>query len=203
MWEKEWMLVTSISFYHNVFYPLDVLSHHPSHWEFVDCKCFQFETSSIFVDLIRNRLLNLFGVNILLLSQSFFSMIKTFNLHYSLGSINLPFPKWQILDSSDLKEFADDSFKFDDIDGNFYKRIETTCGKRRNCLLQAISFFLAVFSKDLYLRHVKTTACLGKGWKTTLQTSHFLPVWVKCIELNKTNTNHWHLTLFSWSEPLL
>ena len=37
------------------------------------------------------------------------------------------------------------------------------CGKRRNCSLRAISPFLTVFSKDLYRRHVKTRACLGKG----------------------------------------
>ena len=35
------------------------------------------------------------------------------------------------------------------------KRVETRkyCGKRRNCLLQAISPFPAVFQKDLYCRH--------------------------------------------------
>ena len=37
------------------------------------------------------------------------------------------------------------------------------CGKRRICLLRAISPFLTVFSKDLYCRHVKTRACVGKG----------------------------------------
>ena len=37
------------------------------------------------------------------------------------------------------------------------------CGKRRNCSLQAISPFPTTFSKDLYCRHVKTRACLGKG----------------------------------------
>ena len=37
------------------------------------------------------------------------------------------------------------------------------CGKRRNCSLWAISPFPAGFSKDLYCRHVKTRACLGKG----------------------------------------
>ena len=37
------------------------------------------------------------------------------------------------------------------------------CGKRRNCLLRAISPFHTVCSKDLYCRHVKTRACLGKG----------------------------------------
>ena len=37
------------------------------------------------------------------------------------------------------------------------------CGKRRNCSLRAISPFPTVFSKDLYCKHVKTRACLGKG----------------------------------------
>ena len=37
------------------------------------------------------------------------------------------------------------------------------CGKRRNCSLRAISPFPTVFLKDLYCRHVKTRACMGKG----------------------------------------
>ena len=41
------------------------------------------------------------------------------------------------------------------------------CGKRRNCLLRAISAFLTVFSKDLYCRHVETRAYLGKGCVVT------------------------------------
>ena len=36
-------------------------------------------------------------------------------------------------------------------------------GKRGNCMLQAISPFPTVISKDLYCRQVKTRACLGKG----------------------------------------
>ena len=36
------------------------------------------------------------------------------------------------------------------------------CGKRRNCSSQAISSSHMGFSKDLYCRHVKTRACLGK-----------------------------------------
>ena len=36
-------------------------------------------------------------------------------------------------------------------------------------LLQAISPFPAVFSKDLHCRHVKTRDCLGKGYKPSLQ----------------------------------
>ena len=74
-----------------------------------------------------------------------------------------PFPKLQILDSSKLKEFADDNFKFDGKDKKVLEKGSKRCGKRRNCSLRAISPFSAVFSKDLYCRHVKTRACLGKG----------------------------------------
>ena len=44
-----------------------------------------------------------------------------------LGS--LTFPKQQILDSSKLKEFADDNFKFDKYGKKFSKRVENTGGK--------------------------------------------------------------------------
>ena len=66
------------------------------------------------------------------------------------------------LDSSKLKEFADDNFKFDE-NGKVIQTGRKQCGKRRNCSLRAISPFPAVFSKDLYCRHVKTRPCLGKG----------------------------------------
>ena len=46
-------------------------------------------------------------------------------------------------------------------------------GKRRNCSLRAISPFLTVFSKDLYWRHLKTRACLGKGLKRKTQNEQF------------------------------
>ena len=42
-------------------------------------------------------------------------------------------------------------------------------GKRRNCSLRAISPFSTVFSKGFYCRHVKTGACLGKGYLFTKQ----------------------------------
>ena len=51
------------------------------------------------------------------------------------------------MNDSKLKEFADYNFKFNE----------------NGRTLQAISPFPAMFSKDLYCRHVKTRACLGKG----------------------------------------
>ena len=41
-----------------------------------------------------------------------------------------PFPKLQTLDSSKLKEFAEDNSKFDDNGRKFSKWIENTVGKR-------------------------------------------------------------------------
>ena len=73
-----------------------------------------------------------------------------------------PFPKQQILDPSKLKEFADDNSEFDENGRKFSTWVENT-GKRKNCLLWAISPIPAEFSKDLYHRQVKTRACLGKG----------------------------------------
>ena len=52
------------------------------------------------------------------------------------------------LQTSKMREFADDNFRFDENGRKFFKQI---------------SPFPAVFSKDLYCRHVKTRACLGKS----------------------------------------
>ena len=40
-----------------------------------------------------------------------------------------PFPKQQILYSSKLKDFADDSFKFDENGRNFSKKVENAVEK--------------------------------------------------------------------------
>ena len=58
-----------------------------------------------------------------------------------------------------MKEFADDNFESDENGRKFPKRIENTVEKGEI----AISPFPTVFSEDLYCRHVKTRACLGKG----------------------------------------
>ena len=68
----------------------------------------------------------------------------------------------KILDWFKLKEFADGNFDFDENGAKVLRKGRKRCGKRRNCSLRAISPFPAVFSKDLYCRHVKTRACLGK-----------------------------------------
>ena len=73
-----------------------------------------------------------------------------------------PFPKRQILDPSELKEFADDNFKFDENGKKLSKQVENIVGKGEIAHNEQFLLF-PVFSKDLYCRHVKTRACFGKG----------------------------------------
>ena len=80
------------------------------------------------------------------------ALLSTFN----------PFPN-NSLDPSKLKEFAEDNFKFDEKWQKVLQMGRKHCGKRRNCSLRAISPFPFVFSIDWYNRHIKTSACLGKG----------------------------------------
>ena len=54
-------------------------------------------------------------------------------------------PKQQILDSSKLKEFADDKFKFDENGRKFSKRVAKTVGKGE--IVRAISLFPLRFPK--------------------------------------------------------
>ena len=48
---------------------------------------------------------------------------------YGSDCLPQPFPKQQILDSSKLKEFADDNFKLNENGGKCYKQVENTVGK--------------------------------------------------------------------------
>ena len=47
------------------------------------------------------------------------------------------------------------------------------CGKVTNCSYRAISPFPTVFSKDVYYRHVKARACLGKVELCTVKNLYF------------------------------
>ena len=52
----------------------------------------------------------------------------------------------------------DDNFKFDHNDRQFSERADNTVSKG-----EIARPFPTVFTKDLYCRHVKTGACLGKS----------------------------------------
>ena len=75
---------------------------------------------------------------------------------------SLTLSKRQVLDSSKLKKFADDNFKFYENGRDFSKMVENTVGKGEIARHQQF-LFPTVFSKDLNCKHVKTKACFGKG----------------------------------------
>ena len=58
-----------------------------------------------------------------------------------------PFPKRQILDSSKLKEFADDGFRFDENVRKSSKRVENTVGKREIARYEQFLLFPRFFQK--------------------------------------------------------
>ena len=59
----------------------------------------------------------------------------------------LTFPKRQILDSSELKEFADDNFKVDENGKMFTKGVENTVGKGEIARHEQFLLFLQCFLK--------------------------------------------------------
>ena len=73
---------------------------------------------------------------------------------------SLPFPKQHILDTSRLKKFADDNFKFDENGRKFSKMVENTVGK----VTSNFSLFHGVF-KRLVLQTSKNQGLFGKGIK--------------------------------------
>ena len=64
------------------------------------------------------------------------------------ASVFQPFPKRQILDSSKLKEFADDNFEFDENGIKFSKWLENTVGKGEIARYEQFLLFPQCFQKD-------------------------------------------------------
>ena len=81
---------------------------------------------------------------------------------YIMNNVN-PFLIEKILDSSKLREYADDYFKFDENVRKFSKRVETLWEKEKLLIRSNFSFSKGAFKKTCKCRHVKTRACLGKG----------------------------------------
>ena len=75
-----------------------------------------------------------------------------------------PFPKQQILDSSKMKEFADDNFKLDEYGREFLKRIENTEGKEKLLVTSNFSLSPCVF-KRLVLQTRKNQGFFGERVK--------------------------------------
>ena len=62
------------------------------------------------------------------------------------GSLN-PFPNDKFLDSSKLKESADDNFKFDENGSKFSKRVENNVGKGEIARYEQFLLFPQCFQK--------------------------------------------------------
>ena len=65
---------------------------------------------------------------------------------YSLSTLS-PFPKRQILDSPNLKEFADDNFEVDENGGKFSERAENAVGKGEIARYEQFLLFPQSFQK--------------------------------------------------------
>ena len=73
-----------------------------------------------------------------------------------------PFPKRQILDSSKLKELADDNFEFNENNRKFSKQVENTVGKGEIAHYEQFLFSHSVFQRFV-LQAGKNQSLLGKG----------------------------------------
>ena len=73
-----------------------------------------------------------------------------------------PITRRQTLDSSKLKEFADDNFRFDENGRKLSKQVENTVGKGEIARYKQFLLF-PVFSKGLFPRAVKRCHCVGMG----------------------------------------
>ena len=81
------------------------------------------------------------------------------SMSHSVNSSSYPLTKQQILDSSKLKEFADNNFKFYYNGRKFFEPVKKT-GKRRFAHYKQFLLF-PVFSKDFCCRHIKP----GLAWE--------------------------------------
>ena len=80
----------------------------------------------------------------------------------------LPFPKRQILDSSKLKELADDNFEFKENGRKFSKWVENTVEKEKLLVTSNFSFSHCVF-KRLVLQTRKNQGLFGKWLKAPFE----------------------------------
>ena len=73
-----------------------------------------------------------------------------------------PLPDYKFLESSKLKEFADNNLKFDENGRKLSKWVENTVGKGKIARYKQFLLF-PVFSKGLFPRGVKRCHCAGMG----------------------------------------
>ena len=77
-------------------------------------------------------------------------MIFIFQIINSWHWLPYPIARWQILDFSKLKEFADDSFKFDEIGRKLFKQVENTVGNGEIACNKQFLFFPQCFQRACF-----------------------------------------------------
>ena len=68
-----------------------------------------------------------------------------------ISFFHYPITRWHILDSSKLKKFADDNFKFDENGRKLSKQVENTVGKGEIALYEQFLLFPQCFQKACFL----------------------------------------------------
>ena len=106
-----------------------------------------------------------------------------------------------ILDSSKLKEFANNNFKSDEKSWKVLQRVESlTRGKGEISLLEQFLHFQC-FLKDLYCRHVKSRACLEKGYVLTFSCSLTIEFHRRIFLIFSPSTTQSRLLSLFWKRP--
>ena len=112
-------------------------------------RSFVFFVKAFFVKPCRNFTQR--GKKLELTQAQVYNPIKALSLdlekYYLESEVSQPFPKREILDSSKLKEFADDNFKYDENDRKFLKWVENTVGKEEIARNEQFLLFPQCFQK--------------------------------------------------------
>ena len=95
----------------------------------------------------------------LTLSQSKSQTRLAFRRH----NTTYPITKRQILDSSKLKEFAYNNFKFDENGSKIFKRVENIVGKGEIARYKQFLLFSQCFQKACFPGGFKRCHCVGMG----------------------------------------
>ena len=85
-----------------------------------------------------------------------------------LQQLFLSLSQRQISDSSKVKEFAEDNFKFDESWKQFFKPLENNVGKGENSCYKQFLLFQHSFQKRLLLQTCKNQGLFGKGLRLLL-----------------------------------
>ena len=101
-------------------------------------------------------------------------MFRNLLKHLQVGVVSVinPLPDDKFFDSSELKEFADDNFKFDENGRKLSKPIENTVGKGEIARYEQFLLFPQCFQKDCFPGTSK--GVIVWEWVNSLQNAKFL-----------------------------